>query len=319
MDLLSLVHYYLSDVWIEQADASTSHLPLMSGGPAPILLIIGLYVAFVKVIGPVLMMDRKPFSLRPLMLFFNSFMLSVNAIGFVIGLLASDWGSLLWSCQQPPSSSAAASSSSAHHHQHRYQRLSSQQQQQQRQRINPSSVTVSSGSSASAEEEDFRHQLLIHLAYVYLCIRILDMGDTVFFVLRKKFNHISFLHVFHHASVPLIAFIGLKFHPHPSAGFLPMSNVFVHTFMYAYYAMSCMGPQISQYIWWKKHLTQMQLLQFLSVLAHGIYTYATPDCHFPPVFALSEIIISITFFTLFARFYCHTYHVNITGNKYKSL
>lgn len=272
MDLMKQVNYYLTDFWMEHGDPRTSSLPLMSGGPSPILIIIGMYIAFVKVIGPKFMMDRKPLSLRPLMLFFNSFMLAVNAVGFLIGLIASDFGSRLWSCRK-----------------HSYNDANS----------------------------EFKENLLIYLGYLYMCARILDMSDTVFFVMRKKYNNVSCLHVFHHSLVPLIAFIGLKLHPYPNAGYLPMSNVFVHTLMYAYYAMSCMGPEMSKYTWWKKHLTQLQLIQFGTVFLHALHMYIMPDCQFPKILSAAEMHISILFFLLFGKFYCDTYNINITGNKYK--
>ena len=34
--------------------------------------------------------------------------------------------------------------------------------------------------------------------------RFLDMLDTIFFVLRKKDNQVSFLHVYHHMVVPFL-------------------------------------------------------------------------------------------------------------------
>ena len=34
--------------------------------------------------------------------------------------------------------------------------------------------------------------------------RFLDMMDTVFFVLRKKDNQVTFLHVYHHTAVPFL-------------------------------------------------------------------------------------------------------------------
>lgn len=35
-------------------------------------------------------------------------------------------------------------------------------------------------------------------AYVYFLIKVIDLLDTVFFVLRKKQNQVTFLHVYHH-------------------------------------------------------------------------------------------------------------------------
>ena len=85
------------------------------------------------------------------------------------------------------------------------------------------------------------------------------------------------------------------------------------------HSMSCMGPEMSKYTWWKKHLTQLQLIQFMSVFAHAVYTYVTPDCQFPKILSAAEMNISVLFFLLFGKFYCDTYNINITGNKYKNV
>lgn len=34
--------------------------------------------------------------------------------------------------------------------------------------------------------------------YIYFIIKVIDLMDTVFFVLRKKQNQVTFLHVYHH-------------------------------------------------------------------------------------------------------------------------
>lgn len=37
-------------------------------------------------------------------------------------------------------------------------------------------------------------------------------------------------------------------------------NSFVHVVMYSYYALSCLGPSVQKYLWWKKHITHLQLV-----------------------------------------------------------
>ena len=37
-------------------------------------------------------------------------------------------------------------------------------------------------------------------------------------------------------------------------------NSFVHTVMYLYYGLAAMGPHMQKYLWWKKHLTKVQLV-----------------------------------------------------------
>jgi len=264
----SNVVYLLTDFWNDNGDFRTKDLPLLTGGPIPVLSIIASYLLFVKILGPWFMMNRKPFEwLRPFMMFFNSFMLAINGAGFLFGFLASDFGRRLWSCKK----------------------------------IDPAS-------------NDFKENLLVYLGYFYLWSRIFDMVDTIFFVLRKKYNHVSFLHVFHHAIVPLIAYMGMKLHPGGNTGYLPMTNVFIHTIMYSYYAMACMGPEMSKYIWWKKHLTQLQLVQFSTVFSHALYSFFTPGCEFPAILSIAEMVISATFFVLFLKFYRDTYHKKAVSN-----
>lgn len=47
--------------------------------------------------------------------------------------------------------------------------------------------------------------------WLYYICKITELLDTVFFVLRKKQNQITFLHVYHHTLMPFCGFVGLKY------------------------------------------------------------------------------------------------------------
>ncbi|GBN54444.1 Elongation of very long chain fatty acids protein 7 [Araneus ventricosus] len=100
--------------------------------------------------------------------------------------------------------------------------------------------------------------------YLLYLIKFLDLLDTVFFVLRKKQSQVSFLHVFHHAGMCLIVYCGLNNLQLPGfymvVGFA--INTVVHVIMYTYYGLAAMGPQMEKYLWWKKHLTRLQIVRF---------------------------------------------------------
>lgn len=51
------------------------------------------------------------------------------------------------------------------------------------------------------------------IVYQYFIVKIIDMVDTVFFVLRKKQNQVSFLHVYHHTAMVLAGWIAVKWIP----------------------------------------------------------------------------------------------------------
>lgn len=148
--------------------------------------------------------------------------------------------------------------------------------------------------------------LMVHLGWWYLLLKIAEFSDTIFFVLRKKFNHISTLHVVHHTTVAWGVWIGLKFGPGGHNAFFPFINCFVHMIMYSYYCLAALGPQMQKYLWWKKFLTQLQMIQFIIATIHA----AIPifyDCGFQPVFAYIIIFHAILFFAMFYNFYQKTY------------
>lgn len=73
---------------------------------------------------------------------------------------------------------------------------------------------------------------LPHLGWWLMLLKMLEFADTLFFVLRKKFSHISALHVVHHSLVPWGFWIGLKFGAGGHNAFFPLINLAVHTIMY---------------------------------------------------------------------------------------
>lgn len=58
------------------------------------------------------------------------------------------------------------------------------------------------------------------MSYIYFIGKIIDLMDTVFFILRKKNSQITFLHVYHHVLMVLSSFVYVKFF---SAGGQPVS------------------------------------------------------------------------------------------------
>lgn len=52
----------------------------------------------------------------------------------------------------------------------------------------------------------------LSMSYMYFMLKIVDLMDTVFFVLRKKNNQITFLHTYHHALMVLCTYVHLKYY-----------------------------------------------------------------------------------------------------------
>ena len=106
--------------------------------------------------------------------------------------------------------------------------------------------------------------------YAYFVCKLIELLDTVFFVMRKKQRQISFLHVYHHGMMPICAWIGVRFVPGGHGTLLGVINSFIHILMYTYYMLSAFGPEVQKYLWWKKYLTSLQLVQFTIILVHNL-------------------------------------------------
>lgn len=142
--------------------------------------------------------------------------------------------------------------------------------------------------------------------WIYFIVKIVDLLDTFIFALRKKSNQITFLHVFHHFSMVANAWCGVKYVAGGQTFFLAMLNSFVHVIMYSYYGFSAMGPSVQKYLWWKKYLTQFQLLQFVAIMTHSIVN-VTNECTYPTGFSWAFIIYGVFITALFTNFYIQSY------------
>jgi elongation of very long chain fatty acids protein 7 len=86
-----------------------------------------------------------------------------------------------------------------------------------------------------------------------------------------------------------------------------IQNSFVHILMYAYYLVAALGPKYQKYIWWKQHMTTIQMVQFIAIMVHGFQLVFYDDCDFPWQLSLYIGAHGILFFILFSQFYISSY------------
>merc|ERR1711916_150596 len=68
----------------------------------------------------------------------------------------------------------------------------------------------------------------------YYFSKCIEFFDTFAMVLRKKNNQVSFLHLYHHGSMFVIWWMGVKWAAGGLSLFGPMMNSFIHVLMYGY-------------------------------------------------------------------------------------
>jgi len=141
--------------------------------------------------------------------------------------------------------------------------------------------------------------------------KVIELFDTIFFVLRKKNNQVSFLHVYHHSTAVGIWWVATKFAPGGEAYYPQAFNSFVHVIMYSYYFLSAMGPAMQPYLWWKKYMTSLQLVQHVTIFLKFCIAGASGlgSCGYPVALGYFALFYMATQIILFANFYYQTYHV----------
>ncbi|CAE7328545.1 Elovl2 [Symbiodinium sp. KB8] len=138
---------------------------------------------------------------------------------------------------------------------------------------------------------------LASIIYFHFLTKILELGDTCIMVFKQNWNQISFLHVYHHASVIITWILFLTYSPGGSPWFACCVNSLVHVFMYTcvqgsvqrldpsanarppaaslhrHYAARAVGINTPL----KAALTSIQLIQFVLYLWHTVWVLLLPD------------------------------------------
>ncbi|XP_022698601.1 elongation of very long chain fatty acids protein 1-like isoform X1 [Varroa jacobsoni] len=146
---------------------------------------------------------------------------------------------------------------------------------------------------------------LINCLYIYLFVRISDLIDTVLFVLSGKQSHVSTLHVFHHVAVVFNMWLYLRQNWLYFA--LPglVMNAGVHVIMYSYYLLATF-PVMRPYLWWKKHLTLLQIVQFVCMLILMAGAFFI-DVKYPPAALANTGGTVFIIMCMFVNFYVKNY------------
>lgn len=257
MEALSRLVEGYHDLMDNKSDQRVKDWFLMSS-PFPTLAICLTYVFTVKVLGPKLMENRKPFELKNILIFYNLFQVIFSVWLFYESLKSGWFTTYSFRCQPV---------------------------------------------DYSRSPEAMR---TVHGCWWYYFSKFTEFFDTIFFVMRKKFDHVSKLHVIHHGIMPMSVWFGVKFTPGGHSTFFGMLNTFVHIVMYSYYLLAALGPKVQKYLWWKKYLTALQMVQFVLVFLHA-FQLLFIDCDYPRAFVWWIGMHAVLFYYLFSDFYKQAY------------
>lgn len=149
-----------------------------------------------------------------------------------------------------------------------------------------------------------------------MILRILELSETVFFVLRKKQNQLTFLHVYHHVSSILIFWIFFKYSGGMMEVFFVVISSMAHIIKYFYYLLSSYTnvSTLFQLLKVIKPLTiVLQMIELILILGHSVVA-VTSYCDLTSLFYL-QIANVFILMLLYAQFFIN-FHLKIIKIKY---
>ncbi|NXW67577.1 ELOV6 protein, partial [Hirundo rustica] len=141
--------------------------------------------------------------------------------------------------------------------------------------------------------------------YLFVVSKLVEMGDTLFIVLRKK--KLIFVHWYHHLLTMILCWYGYK-NMTIGMGWNAALNLVIHTMTYFYYSLTAMGIRVPRSI--AMLVTTSQMVQMTIFLIINIFAAFWKD---DKLCAGSWTMLSlssglyITLLALFSNFFMKTY------------
>jgi len=136
--------------------------------------------------------------------------------------------------------------------------------------------------------------------WIFYISKIFDYFDTLVIILRRKWRQLSFLHVYHHITIYLYCWMALRGGYDADVYFSTLFNCFVHMIMYSYYECTLLEIKVPTPI--KKFITNLQMIQFISMNVHAILINVIMDCESPKNMAWVYLAYIFSLFLLFQDF-----------------
>merc|ERR1740121_2778641 len=158
-----------------------------------------------------------------------------------------------------------------------------------------------------SSDDNGHASFLAHVFWVFYAQKFWEFFDTWFFILRKSFRQVTFLHIFHHASINIVVGLILPFEFNGDMYLPILLNALVHVLMYSHYLVSALGLSTP----WKPYLTSMQLLQFCTIAVQSAVSLSRGDSCGGPYFGKIAMVAYMgSMLVLFGNFFYHSYVLN---------
>ncbi|NXS02610.1 ELOV6 protein, partial [Oxylabes madagascariensis] len=141
--------------------------------------------------------------------------------------------------------------------------------------------------------------------YLFAMSKFVELGDTLFIVLRKK--KLTFVHWYHHLLTMVISWYSYKSMT-VGLGWNASLNLVVHCVTYSYYTVTAMGIRVPRSI--AMLVTTAQMVQMTGFVITGIFVFFWKDdksCQITWPMLLTALGLYTTLLALFCNFFVKTY------------
>jgi len=177
---------------------------------------------------------------------------------------------------------------------------------------------VKNGYSLWGNPYNPKETALAHYIWVFYVSKIYEFVDTFIMLLKNNLKQVSFLHVYHHATISFMWWMITHRAPGGDAYFSAALNSWVHVCMYTYYLLAVLVGKDEKvrkkYLWWGRYLTQMQMLQFVFNFFQAMYCMGYSE--YPKFISKLLLVYMMSLLALFGHFY---YSKHIVPKKAKKL
>lgn len=177
--------------------------------------------------------------------------------------------------------------------------------------------------------------------WIFYVSKVAEFGDTIIMALKKNFHQISFLHLYHHASIFFVWWVVCYFAPGGESYFSAALNSFIHVLMYGYYFWSTVhgwsespeakaakkkaaaaakaakesgtaapvAPEPKKRLspcepaFYRQYITSMQMLQFTVMFIQANYNVIVDIPGYPKFLGWVLFFYMLTMLGLFANFF----------------
>ncbi|XP_067121557.1 very long chain fatty acid elongase 6-like [Centruroides vittatus] len=144
-------------------------------------------------------------------------------------------------------------------------------------------------------------QQTVFWMWLFICSKVVELGDTIFIVLRKK--NLLFLHWYHHGITLIFTWYGVNHLVGLYHWFIAM-NVIVHSLMYTYYTISTLGVKIPRTV--AMTITSLHIFQMIFGIILNLCAKFQNDCDIPNEI-MSYLFLYISYAIIFVRFFYFSY------------